>query len=229
MASRRRLIIPGTPVHITQRGVDRGPTFLTEEDFAVYLWALRSASHAANCGVHAYVLMTNHVHLLLTPADATSPSHLMSMLGRRYVRYFNQRYQRTGTLWEGRYRSTIVGSDDYFFACCRYIEQNPQRAHLVDRCEDYPWSSFRRNACGDPDSVVTSHPLYTALATDDAARRDAYRGIFTRELSSPVVTDIHTAPLLRPALQVSPYRQLVAELPGTTGRALGSSPRNDPV
>jgi len=193
------------------------------DDFAVYLWALRSAAVTSGCAVHAYVLMTNHVHLLLTSADATGPSRLMQMLGRRYVRYFNHRYQRTGTLWEGRFRSTVVGTDDYFFACCRYIEENPRRAGLVDRCEDYSWSSFSHNACGDPDPVVTPHPLYAALATDDATRCDAYRRIFTREMSPSVVTDIHTAPLLRPALQVSNYRQMVAALTGTTGDPLGSS------
>ncbi len=222
-----RIVIPGTPLHITQRGVDRCATFLASEDFATYLWVLRGASRAAGCAVHAYALMTNHVHLLVTPTQVSGPARLMLLLGRRYVRYFNDRYRRTGTLWEGRYRSTTVGTDDYFFACTRYIECNPQRAGLVAKADAYPWSSFRHNACGEPDPVITAHPLYEALGPHDGARREAYRCLFATELAPRTITEIHTAPLLRRALPVTPYEHARAAAAQTTthnpsaGRAHG--------
>ena len=191
---RPRLIIPNVPVHITQRGVDRCVTFISDDDFALYLWVLRDATVRARCAVHAYALMTNHVHLLLTPADSDAPARLMRALGQRYVRYFNDRYRRTGTLWEGRFRSTIVDTDRYFLACSRYIERNPVRAGIVADPGAYYWSSYRRNACGEDDGIITPHLLYTTLGGDDDARRAAYRGLFATEIPAVVAAEIRTAP-----------------------------------
>lgn len=207
-----RRIIAGVPLHITQRGVDRCATFLTDEDFAYYLWVLRATSVAHNCQVHAYVLMTNHVHLLLTPADTPGPAHLMRALGVRYVRYFNQRYGRTGTLWEGRFRSTLVDTDSYFFACSRYIERNPQRAAMAENPRAYPWSSFHRNACGEPDQVVTPHPLYTALGSDMAARCSAYLQLFATDVTPEMAAAVRTAPPAPRGLSSSSYQEAVAIL-----------------
>lgn len=170
-----RLVVPDAPLHITQRGVDRCATFLADEDFAFYQWALGEATTKAQCAIHAYVLMTNHVHLLLTPLDSAGPSRLMRSLGRRYVGYFNARYRRTGTLWEGRFRSALVDSVPYLFACSRYIELNPTRAGLVDDPAAYPWSSFRHNAGGVDDPVLSPHPQYSALGSHRAAPRSAPR------------------------------------------------------
>lgn len=216
MPQRPRIIVPGTPLHITQRGVDRGRTFLTQEDFAVYLWALRTASEIARCAVHAYVLMTNHVHLLITPEDALGPVRLMQSVGRSYVRYFNDRYDRTGPLWEGRYRSVVVTSDAYVLACSRYIECNPHRAGVSDDPASYAWSSFRRNALGEPDPIVTPHEVHTALGADDRSRCAAYRQLFASELAQVQIPGIRTTPFVGRDMPVSRYQQAVADLAATT-------------
>jgi putative transposase len=219
MSRRLRLIIPGVPLHITQRGVDRCATFLADEDYATYLYALHMASIETRCAVHAYVLMTNHVHLLLTPADGRGPERLMRSIGRRYVRYFNDRYRRTGTLWEGRYRSAIVDSARYFFACSRYIELNPLRGGLVDVPVAHPWSSYHHNACGDEDPVVVPHPQYTGLGPDRQARCDAYRALFGTELEPRAVAAIRTSLRPRALLPTTTYQQAVA---ATTGASLAT-------
>lgn len=175
MARHPRLIVPGVAIHIVQRGVNRGACFREEPDQLVYLSALRELSRYLGCALHAYCLMTNHVHLLVTPQDERACRTLMRELGRRYVPYFNHRYGRTGTLWEGRYRSCLVESREYVLACHRYIERNPVRAGMVARPFDYPWSSFRANSGQAEDSSLSEHPEYTALAFDAAGRRAAYR------------------------------------------------------
>ncbi len=207
-----RRIIPDVPLHITQRGVDRCPTFLAHEDFAFYLWALREASVGAGCAVHSYVLMTNHVHLLLTPNDQSGPATLMRSLGRRYVRYFNERYRRTGTLWEGRYRSTIVDSVGYFFACSRYIETNPLRAGLVDDPGAYEWSSYRYNASGVDDLLISPNPLYIALGAERIVRCTAYQALFDIAPAPALTNAIRTAPRARPTLSATPYQQAIVAL-----------------
>lgn len=162
-------------MHITQRGNNRMSTFLCEHDFAQYRALLRTASAAAECSIHAYALMTNHVHLLVTPQTATGASHLMQRLGRMYVRYFNERYGRTGTLWEGRFKSALIDSSAYYLACSRYIDLNPVRAALVSAPGDYEWSSFAHLGMEAPDPLVTLHPEYLALGCTPADRRRAYR------------------------------------------------------
>ena len=204
-----RLIIPGAPLHVTHRGVDRRPTFLADDDRACYLDALRSAAIAAGCAVHAYVLMTNHVHLLATTDDARGAAAMMQALGTRYVRYFNHRYGRTGTLWEGRYRSAVVTSAAYFFACSRYIELNPVRAGLVGDPTAYRWSSVHANAGGADDPLVTPHALYRALGAGPAARRAAYRASFAEALCVDVIAAVRTAPAVRPPLRPSMYQQVL--------------------
>ena len=198
------------PLHITQRGVDRGKTFVIAEDYAFYRWALREAAAESECSLHSYGLMTNHTHVLLTPADVDSPTRLMQSLGRRYVRYFNDRYRRTGPLWEGRFRSTIVDTTAYFFASSRYIELNPVRANLVNDPAKYEWSSFRCNALGHADPLVTPHREYEALGRDRAARLKAYRALFAAELDARELAGIRAELRGRPRLHPSPYRQIVA-------------------
>jgi putative transposase len=133
------------------------------------------------------------VHLLLTASEARSPSRMMQALGRRYVRYFNDRFERTGTLWEGRFRSSVIDSERYFFQCSRYIETNPVRAGLATRPSDYRWSSYRCNANGAPDVLVTAHPIYRTLGDDDASRRDAYRALFASPLDTEAIDDMRVA------------------------------------
>ena len=209
-----RLIIPNVPVHITQRGVNRCVTFISDDDFALYLWVLRDASVRARCAIHAYTLMTNHLHLLLTPENSDAPACLMRALGQRYVRYFNDRYRRTGTLWEGRFRSTIVDTERYFLSCSRYIERNPVRAGIVEDPGAYHWSSYRRNALGEEDGIITPHWLYTSLGGDKDARRVAYRGLFATEVVPVVVAEIRTAARGRHTLGMTSYHEAGAAMYG---------------
>jgi putative transposase len=188
-----RSIRPGHTLHIIQRGNNRSACFSDDADRERYLAALRHASERARCAIHAYVLMSNHSHLLVTADEASSPSRMMQSLGGKYVRYFNKRYGRTGTLWEGRYRASLIDSDRYFLVCSRYIEMNPVRAGIAREPAEYRWSSFRSNADGEPDALVRPHPLYLSLGRWSAARRDAYRALFQAPLAWPTLDAIRRA------------------------------------
>ncbi|ODS64428.1 MAG: hypothetical protein ABS41_03005 [Arenimonas sp. SCN 70-307] len=172
-----RLDLAHIPNHIIQRGVNRAPCFVHGANYWRYLDELALAAKQAGCRIHAYVLMTNHVHLLVTPQEDGATSRMMQQLGTRYVRYFNACHQRTGTLWEGRFRSCLVGSDDYLLACQRYIELNPVRAGMVPHPGMYRWSSYHFNAQGRIDPLVQPHPVYLALAADANERWRAYRAL----------------------------------------------------
>jgi putative transposase len=144
-----RYVLPGQPQHVIQRGNNRSPLFNVEADYACFLHYMQDACRRHGCHVHAYVLMTNHIHLLITPESKDGLSKVMQSVGRRYVQYFNTSYQRTGTLWEGRYKATIVDSESYLLTCYRYIELNPVRAKLVGHPAEYRWSSYHANALGN--------------------------------------------------------------------------------
>ncbi|HEY8249936.1 MAG TPA: transposase [Burkholderiales bacterium] len=173
-----RLVVPGVALHVVQRGHDRRDCFQHETDYLVYLSSLRELSTQTQCALHAYCLMTNHVHLLLAPSSVQGCAVLMRNLGQRYVQYFNRRYQRRGTLWEGRYHSCLVDSAPYVIACYRYIERNPVRAGMVASAADYLWSSHKGNAGEANNKLLTPHPEYSALALNDASRHTAYQGLF---------------------------------------------------
>ena len=160
MARFPRIVIPGQALHIIQRGNNRQPCFFADDDYRYYLDSLKEAAVRCGAQVHAYVLMTNHVHLLLTPESVQTPSLLLQSVGRRYVRYVNHGYRRSGTLWEGRYKSTLIDSDRYLLTCSRYIELNPVRARMVGRPGDYIWSSFRSNT-GGPMEPILRRTRYT--------------------------------------------------------------------
>ena len=178
MARLPRLCAPGHPHHVIQRGNNRQDVFRDAADCERYLALLAEA--APNCGVavHAYVLMTNHVHLLLTPNDDAGLSRLMQALGRRYVVWFNKRHARTGTLWEGRFRSSVIESERYLFACSRYIELNPVRAGMVSDPAEYRWSSYRHHIGLRPDPLIREHPLIWLLGNTPFERQAAYRQLF---------------------------------------------------
>src|SRR5262245_8472477 len=163
MARRIRLVYPGVALHVIQRGVDRAACFRAEVDYLVYLANLRNLSAKHGCALHAYCLMTNHVHLLVTPSREDSCTATMRDLGQRYVPYFNSRYGRTGTLWEGRFRSCIAESARYVLACYRYIELNPVRARMVTNPAAYFWSSYAANSGACPDPHIAPHPELAAL------------------------------------------------------------------
>ena len=188
-----RVVVPGTPVHVIQRGNNRTATFGSAEDFERYRTTLRDASRRFGCAVHAFVLMSNHVHLLITPYDARSVSLLMQMIGRHYVRYINTRYGRTGSLWEGRFRSSPIDSERYLFTCSRYIELNPVRAGMVDAPDRYRWSSHLHNAFGRADDLITPHPLYLELGSTTDERRATYRALFDAPMRAATINAIRRA------------------------------------
>jgi putative transposase len=163
---------------VVQRGHNRRNCFQHDTDYLVYLSNLGELSARTQCALHAYCLMTNHVHLLLTPSSAQGCAQLMRNLGQRYVQYFNRRYRRSGTLWEGRYHSCLVDSAAYVIACHRYVERNPVRAGMVPSAGDYRWSSHKGNAGRLSNALLTAHPEYLALAADDTSRHHAYEGLF---------------------------------------------------
>ncbi len=169
--------MPGIAQHIVQRGNNRQPCFFCQDDYRRYLRDLNELAIRHDCRVHAYVLMTNHVHLLMTPHAAGTVPQLMQSLGRRYVGYVNRRYDRTGTLWEGRYKSHLVDSESYLLRCYRYIELNPVRARMVADPGDYPWSSHRCNAFGEVNMLVRAHPCYMELGNSRCDRTHAYRNL----------------------------------------------------
>lgn len=193
MARLPRFYLPGQPLHLIQRGNNRDPIFASDADYRFYLRCLQEAAEAQSLTVHAYVLMTNHVHLLVTPAADDSLSKTMQSIGRRYVQYFNFVYGRTGTLWEGRYKSTLIDSERYLLTCMRYIEMNPVRADMVAHPSDYLWSSYHANALGKADALIAPHVLYQSLGCSDEARLSAYRQLFRAQLSKADIDAIRDA------------------------------------
>jgi putative transposase len=195
MARLPRIIVPGQPQHVIQRGNNRAATFFTSDDYRYYLDCLAAACERYGGDLHAYVLMTNHVHLLITPQRADSLARILQHLGRRYVRYFNRTHGRTGTLWEGRYKATLIDSARYLLVCYRYIELNPVRAGIVSRPEDYPWSSYRAHSGAEPDPLLQDHFIYHALGSTPDERHTAYRALFSTQL------DVSTLDAIRRATQ----------------------------
>lgn len=186
MARLPRYVIPGQPQHIIQRGNNRQVIFAAAADYHYFHDVLSAAADTHGLAIHAYVWMTNHIHLLATPLTGESISKVFQSVGRRYVQYFNGNHQRTGTLWEGRYRATVVDNERYLLTVMRYIELNPVRAGLVARPEDYPWSSYRCNGLGQPELVsgwLRPHEEYQRLGANDAARQSAYRQLFQETIS----------------------------------------------
>ena len=174
MPHRARLNLTGQPLHIVQRGNNRAACFFADQDYLFYLHWLAIYAKQYGCAVHAFVLMTNHVHLLLTPSKRDAPAKLMQSLGRRYVQYVNKVYKRSGTLWEGRYKASLVNAEQYLLACHRYIEMNPVRANMVEHPRDYVWSSYVTNAEGKANPLITSHELVERLGVTEVLRREAY-------------------------------------------------------
>ena len=190
MPRKPRFNLPGFPQHIIQRGNNRAPCFRERADYQRYLEYLGISAHRHDCQVHAYVLMSNHVHLLVTPEREWGIAEMMQALGRRYVYYFNKTHQRTGTLWEGRYKASLIDSDAYLLTCMRYIELNPVRAGMVPQAGDHPWSSYHANAHGQANPLLSPHPLYHGLGGTAAERQRAYRQLFTSTLDDQQLQEI---------------------------------------
>ena len=226
MPRKLRFYVPGAPVHAVQRGHNRSPIFFDDLDYLEYLRCLKQAADHYGCAVHAYVLMTNHVHLLLTPERADSIGRLFQSLGRHYVRYVNQTYQRHGSLWEGRYKCNVIESQAYLLSCMRYIELNPVRAGMVDDPTKYRWSSYTANALGTSNAVLTPQAEYVALGRLPIDRQSVYRGLFDR------VSDSEELRLLRCALQTGTplgNEKFKAEIEATLNLKVGFAHRGRPM
>ncbi len=193
MPRRARLAIAGIAWHIIQRGNNRSECFFTEADYRRYLGTLGEQADRHGCAVHAYVLMTNHVHLLLTPEREDSAALLMKHLGQRYVQYINRTYRRSGTLWEGRFKSCLAQRDEYVLRCYRYIELNPVRARMVGHPRGYQWSSYGANGEGRADPLLTPHAEYLGLGASSDARRSAYRALIEAQMDDAHVDAIRQA------------------------------------
>ena len=224
MPRRPRLALPGVPQHLIQRGNNRQACFFAEEDYRFYLACLAEYAGKAGCHLHAYVLMTNHVHLLISADSAAAPGALMKALGQRYVQYVNRVYRRSGTLWEGRFRSCPIQEEAYLLACQRYIELNPVRAGMVELPGEYRWSSYRTNGEGEEDALIEAHGLYEALGADAASRQAAYRELFSHELAPGLLDQIRRATNGNFVLGNERFAAEVAAVigrrvsPGTSGR-----------
>lgn len=226
MPRKPRFYLPGVPAHIIQRGNNRQAVFFCEEDCRAYLTWLWEGADKCGCLVHAYVLMTNHVHLLVSPVAHESISRLIQYVGMLYVTYVNRRYGRSGTLWEGRHKGSLVQASDYLLACYRYIELNSVRAGMVEVPGDYPWSSYRQNAFGEDAARLTPHDQYLALGKAAADRQHAYRGLFSNALGPDQLHAFRAAAQTGTRLGNDRFRK---EVEIAFGRRVGQARRGRPV
>lgn len=226
MARLPRYLLPGQPQHVIQRGNNRQPIFASEDDYRFYYECLMEAARNHGCDIHAYVFMTNHVHLLVTPQTEGGIGKMMQSLGRRYVQYFNYTYHRTGTLWEGRYRATLVDAQRYLLTCYRYIELNPVRAAMVRHPGEYRWSSYRAHAEGRDDPLVTEHCIYQALGRDNAEQRSAYRTLFKSQIEEQTLREIRDTLQKGWVLGSERYKNEIAAL---VSRRVQPSPKGRPA
>ncbi len=225
MPRKPRFYMPGTPVHSVQRGHNKAAIFFDNFDYLEYLRCLKEASDTCGCAIHAYVLMTNHVHLLTTPENPRSISRMFQRLGGHYVRYINETYDRSGSLWEGRYKSTIVQSQTYLLICQRYIEMNPVRAGMVDHPARYRWSSYSANAFGVSNPILSKHAEYQLLGHLPEDRQSAYRGLFDTTLGAEEIA------LQRSALQTGTplgNDRFRSQVEAVSGRKVGFLRRGRP-
>jgi putative transposase len=222
MPRQRRLFVPGIPVHVIQRGNNRQPCFFSDRDKIIYLDKLREYTSRFGVACHAFVLMDNHVHLLATPASDESVSLALQALGRWYVRYFNNTYQRTGTLWEGRFKACIVQSDRYFLAVSRYIELNPVRAAITNHPAGYTWSSYAHNALGKKMQLLTPHSAYLAVGRDEQERLQRYGELFHRVMHPSELEQIRKTVQKSQILGDADFRW---QIEAQTGRKLTPLPR----
>ncbi len=190
MARLSRVSPIGIAQHVMQRGNNREICFVNKEDMKAYLNWLKVFSKKYQVDVHAWVLMTNHVHILCTPNEEGAISKMMQSIGRMYVRYFNFTYQRSGTLWEGRYKSNLIQSGQYLLELYRYIELNPVRASMVTDPSEYSWSSYHCNALGIATELQTPHEIYTALGKSRDERQKNYQALFKSHISTELLKEI---------------------------------------
>jgi len=226
MARLARVCPVGIPQHVIQRGNNRQACFASEQDFVAYATWLKDYSTKHKVDIHAWVLMTNHVHLLCTPRATNAVSLMMQSLGRQYVRYFNFSYKRTGSLWEGRFKSCLVEEENYLLHLYRYIELNPVRAGMVKQPSDYSWSSYQINALGKDSNLCTAHPLYLALASKSEERCANYRELFKYQVEGKLLEEIRVATNQGMVLGNERFTE---EIESLTGRRMTAKKMGRPV
>lgn len=225
MARLPRYFIKGQPQHIIQRGNNRESIFAHNNDYQFYLECLQDAAKRNELFIHAYVLMTNHVHILASPETENSISKTLQSVGRRYVQYFNYIYKRTGTLWEGRYKATVIDSDHYLLTCMRYIELNPVRAGMTEHPRDYPWSSYGVNAAGTNNKLILPHGLYRQMGITETDRQAAYRQLFRAAIGKSDLDALREATNKGWVLGNDRFREKIERL---SGRRSAPKPRGRP-
>ena len=212
MPRKPRMYLPGIPCHVVQRGNDRKACFFAEDDYRFYLQSLKEACQKYQVEVHAYVLMT--------PSDEIGISRVMQWLGRYYVQYINKTYRRTGTLWEGRHKASLINADQYLLSCHRYIELNPVNANMVKHPGDYRWSSYRWHASGETDKVITDHVLYKDLGSSTETRLKNYRTLFSTMLDKKLIHEIKKSAQFSMPLGNQNFKEQIEQ---TLGRSIGES------
>jgi len=225
MPRRPRFELIGVPQHVIQRGVDRQPVFFSDDDCRIYLDWLGEYASRRDVALHAYCLMTNHVHLLLSAPSAAALAGLMQDMGRRYVQYVNRTYRRSGGLWQGRYKASFVQSERYLLACMRYVELNPVRAGMVRVPGEYRWSSYRANALGAEDKLLTPHDQYLAFGLTSEERQHAYQDLFSSEVDEPAWDLIRTATQQGVVVGDSRYAEVIEK---RLGQMVQPRPRGRP-
>ncbi len=226
MPRKPRFFLPGVPVHIVQRGHSREPVFFEDNDYLAYLRWLKEGAERYKVAVHAYVLMTNHIHILATAYDRDGIMRMMQYIGRHYVPYINHTYGTSGTIWEGRYKASLVHDEAYLLTCMRYIELNPVRADMVRSPGQYRWSSYRHNGQGKENELIRPHKLYKALGKTGPGRLEAYKALFKAHLDKGVLEDIRSAWQTGTPLGNERFRQKLEEkLKCKVGQARRGRPR----
>jgi REP-associated tyrosine transposase len=220
-----RLELPGVPQHVIQRGNNRAGCFFGDADRRFYLKCLAESAARRGCDVHAYVLMSNHVHLLVTPSEAGAMGAMMQDLGRRYVRVINTIQGRTGTLWEARFKSSLVDSENYLLTCHRYIELNPVRARLVSDPGSYAWSSHAHYTADRTSRLITEHPVYLGLGATSSERQVVFRSLFATSLDDRLVAQIRNAINTDSALGSDSFMD---DMEGKLGRSVRPPTRGRP-
>jgi len=220
------MYLPGIPAHVVQRGNNRSVCFFSDDDYLFYLELLRQGLKRFGVQLHAYVLMTNHVHLLMTPAKEDSISRLMQHVGRNYVLYINKSYRRSGTLWEGRPKASLVDADNYLLSSYRYIEMNPVAAGMVATPDEYRWSSYGWHAWGKTNALITDHPLFEALGQTSQERQHAYRELFRFQILDADIHQIRESMNCNYPLGNDRFR---IEIEAALGRRVGQIRRGRPL
>ena len=226
MARLPRISPVDIPVHLIQRGNNRQACFASDEDHGAYVSWLKEYSKKYKVEVHAWVMMTNHVHLLCTPRQENGVSQMMQSLGRRYVQYFNFEYRRSGTLWEGRFKSCLIQEERYLLEVYRYIELNPVRANIVTDPGDYRWSSYQINGLGKKSDLCTPHQEYLRLGKDESERQENYREFLSRQVDGELLKEIRANIHKGMAVGSDRFKE---ELETLTGRRLKSKKRGRPT